>query len=276
MCDPQKLLSARPMTFVLSKLLWALLRPSTLLLLVGLLGLVLALLGRRQTAHALLALSLGGYLAILLLPLDQWALLPLEERFARPDPPPAHVDGIVVLGGVIDSALSRDRKTPSLTATAERITDTVALAARYPEAKLVFTGGNGALVSNEPSEADYAREMLAALGVDPGPLILEGRSRNTVENAVFSRDIVHPAAGETWLLVTSASHMPRSVGIFRRAGWPVVAWPVGYKSGHSFDVQYTEQFGDKIGQLDWAAHEWVGLLAYWLLGRTSAPFPAPE
>ncbi len=262
-------------TFLLSKLLWAILRPGSLLLLLAWAGLCLAWLSRRRLGHALIALGLSGYLAILILPIDQWLLAPLEERFQKPDPAPAHVDGIIVLGGVIDSAISADRGAPALSASAERITDAVILAKRYPDAKIVFTGGNGDLMPIAPTEADYAKTLLVALGVDSGRITLEGASRNTVENAVFTRDLVHPQPGQTWLLVTSASHMPRSVGIFRQVGWPVVAWPVGYKSGHSMEVQYTRQFGDKIAQLEWAVHEWVGLLAYRLLGRTDALFPAP-
>ena len=263
------------MTFVLSKLLWALLRPSTLLLLVGLLGLVLTWLRRRRLGQALTAATLGTYLAIFVLPLDQWLLAPLEDRFAQPEPPPAHVDGIVVLGGVIDTALSQDRRRPILTASAERITEAAVLARRYPEARIVFTGGNGDLLPIEPTEADYAKTLLLGLGVEPARLAIEGGSRNTVENAVFTRDLVHPEPGHVWLLITSASHMPRSVGIFRLAGWSVVPWPVGYKAGHTTQVQFTRQFGDKLVQLDWAVHEWIGLLAYRLLGRTDTLFPSP-
>ena len=265
------------MTFILSKVLWALLRPSTLLLLTGSAGLILAWLSRRRIGHTLIAVSLGGYMTIFLLPVDQWALMPLEDRFARPNPPLAHVDGIIVLRGVIDSALSQDRGVPSLTASAERITDAVILARRYPGAKLVFAGGGGGeLVWNFPAEAGYAKQLFAALGLADRPIILEGLSRNTIENAVFSRAIVQPTAVDIWLLVTSASHMPRSVGIFRKIDWPVVPWPVGYKTGYSAKVQYSREFGDKLVQLDWAVHEWVGLIADRLMDRTSALFPAPD
>jgi uncharacterized SAM-binding protein YcdF (DUF218 family) len=265
------------MTFILSKVLWALLRPSVLLLLVGLVGLVLArVLSRRRAGLRLITVSLGSYLLILLLPIDQWALMPLEDRFARPDPPPAHVDGIIVLGGVIDSELSDDRGIPSLTSSAERITETVVLARRYPDSKVVFTGGDGDLLPVFPTEADYAKQLLTELGLTDRPIITENRSRNTVENAVFSRALVQPKPGEVWLLVTSASHMPRSVSIFRQAGWPVVPWPVGYKTGHSAKVQFSREFFRKLGQLDWAMHEWVGLAAYRYMGRTDSLFPGPD
>jgi uncharacterized SAM-binding protein YcdF (DUF218 family) len=245
-------------------------------LLVGALGLALGWLGRRRAGQALVTASLLALLAILVLPVDQWLLRPLEDRFARPSPVPNHVDGIIVLGGAMDGALSDDRDLPSLNYAAERITDGVALARRFPAAILVFTGGNGDLEPVSATEADYARRLFDALGLEGRPIVYERRSRNTWENAVFSREIVHPTPGQTWLLVTSASHMPRSVGIFRKVGWPVVPWPVAYKSGHSWETLYTRHFGEKMEQIDWATHEWVGLLSYWLLGRTSALFPAPE
>ena len=64
--------------------------------------------------------------------------------------------------------------------------------------------------------------MFERLGLEEGRVIYEDRSRNTTENAEFSRDIARPRPEETWLLITSAFHMPRAVGCFRRVGWNVV------------------------------------------------------
>ena len=142
-----------------------------------------------------------------------------------------------MLGGVIDSALSQSVAT--LGASAERITDAVILARRYPDAKLVFTGGNGGLMAGIPA-SDSARQLFTELGLTDRPVIVEERSGNTVENAVFSRAIVQPKPNEVWLLVTSAGHMHRSVGMFRKADWPVVPWPVAYKTGYSAKVHTRE------------------------------------
>jgi uncharacterized SAM-binding protein YcdF (DUF218 family) len=164
---------------------------------------------------------------------------------------------------------------PSLNAAAERLTTFVALARRYPNAKLVFTGGSGALIPGDAVEADGARMLLESLGVPADRVLFESASRTTYDNALMSRTLALPRDGQTWLLVTSASHMPRSVGAFRRAGWQVQAWPVGYKTYHMRYPVFSLMLGDKIAGVDWAVHEWVGLVAYRLLGRTSALFPAP-
>jgi uncharacterized SAM-binding protein YcdF (DUF218 family) len=151
------------------------------------------------------------------------------------------------------------------------MTEFVALARRYPDAKLVFSAGSASVFPDQPPETDGAKLLFGELGIDPSRVIFEDRSRNTYENAVFSKALATPKPGEIWLLVTSASHMPRSVGVFRAAGWTVVPWPVAYKTGGP----YTVRFGGHFLHLDLALHEWIGLAAYRVLGRTNALFPAP-
>lgn len=261
------------MLFVVFKLAWLVAQPGSLLVLLGLAGLVPAWRGRR-VGLVLVTLSVGGFAAILLLPLDQWALLPLEDRFPPPQPPPAHVDGIILLGGAQEVELTEARGLPSFDAKMETLTAFVALARRYPEATLAFSGGSGSMRGTRLSEADVSRELFDRLGLDR-PVVYESTSRDTYENAVRLKAIVHPAPGGVWLLVTSASHMPRSVGCFRAAGWPVVAWPVAFKSSHTFVSQLRHGLGDRLLSLDMALHEWAGLVVYRALGRTDALFPAP-
>ena len=144
-------------------------------------------------------------------------------------------------------------------------------------ARLVFTGGTAELAQPEGlDEARGVRALWLALGVPETRMSFETRSRNTYENATLTRALVQPKPGETWLLVTSAAHMPRSVGIFRAAGWPVTAYPVDYRtSGTPYDFRPTTQAIDQQRKLEVAAHEWIGLLAYRLTGRTATLFPAP-
>ncbi|MFL5333568.1 MAG: YdcF family protein [Geminicoccaceae bacterium] len=266
------------MTFLLSKLLWFVVRPSTLLLLLACAGLALTWSRRTWTRRArlgrwMLLCGLAGLVAITMLPVGNWLLIPLEERFPRPERPPEKVDGIIVLSGAVEPSLTKEHGIPSLNAAAERMTALVALSRRYPQARLIFTGGSGSLVPGSLTEADVARALFEDLGVASERVSYESRSRNTYENAVASKALADPKPGETWLLITSASHMPRAVGIFRRVGWPVIPWPVGYKSGHSFRVWYQSGPGQRIESVDWAVHEWVGLVAYWLLGRTQTLLP---
>ncbi len=260
--------------FVLSKLLWLALRPGTFALLIALLGLAAVWRGRRWGRWPILA-GLGLYLALLLLPLHIWVQMPLEDRFPRPADAPPRVDGIVVLGGAVEQELTEARGIPALNGAAERMTEPVALMRRYPEARLVFTGGQGTLLHGDLTEADVARQLWTDMGVPPERMLFEGASRNTHENAVLTRALAAPRPGETWLLVTSASHMPRSVGVFRRAGWDVVPWPVNYRTGHGFNAWYNAPLPARRGEFEWGTREWIGLVAYWLMGRTDAVFPAP-
>jgi uncharacterized SAM-binding protein YcdF (DUF218 family) len=198
----------------------------------------------------------------------------LESRFPPWDPARGAPDGIVVLGGAIDPNLSRIYGTPQVIASAERITVIAKLARDYPNARIVYSGGNGNLSGGDP-ETQYVMPMLESFGVPPQRVILEGRSRNTYENAVYSKELVKPKPGERWLLVTSGWHMPRAVGCFRRAGFPVEAYPVDWRTQSDLELSISRRFGASLNGLDAAMHEWFGLFAYWLTGRTSSLLPGP-
>lgn len=206
-------------------------------------------------------------------PLSLLLLRPLEDRFPRPQltGPPA---GIIVLGGSTDEFISFFRDTVALNESAERLTEAVRLARLYPTARLVFSGGSSA--ANPPTtEAAVARRLWTEMGLSPDRITVEDRSRNTWENAVFTKEIIGPQPSETWLLVTSASHMPRSVGIFRKVGLTVLAYPVDYRTmGNGGDFKTVRKADQSFQDLATAWHEWIGLGAYYLTGKTSALFPA--
>ena len=261
---------------MLSKLLWMVARPSALLLLIGCLGILFAWGDRhRGFGLTLASLTFASYLIILILPVDQWVGLPLEDRFPQVTDPPAQVAGIITVGGATDQPLSVDRGIPSLDAAAERMTTFVALARRYPQARLAFTGGSGAVLPGSQTEAQTSKVLFDSLGLADRDVIYEGKSRTTYENALFLQRMVQPASGQVWILVDSAAHLPRTVGVFRHVGWTVLPWPVGYKTGHSTAVQYYSGLGTKLVDLDFAIHEWIGLVAYRLMGHTDTLFPAP-
>lgn len=264
------------MLFVLSKLLWLVCAPSMILLLLACLGLGLLYRHRRRAGLACLTLSLAAFAAIAVLPVGDLLLGTLENRFPEMRNLPPSVTGIIVLGGAVETDLSEARGMPSLNGAAERMTSLVFLARRYPDARLAFTGGNGLLIHGQMNEATVARALFTQLGLDQNRITYEGRSRTTYENAILLKAELHPQPGETWLLVTSAWHMPRSVGLFRRAGWNVLPYPVGYKTAPDLIMAFRGSFPERLEMVDLAAHEWAGLIAYWLMGRTSALFPAPQ
>ncbi|MGO4917843.1 YdcF family protein [Pseudogemmobacter sp. W21_MBD1_M6] len=255
--------------FIASKLIGALLRPDTWIV-IALAGIVLALiLQRRHIALWVSSITLGVLVALSALPLGDLLLQPIERRF------PANlslvaVDGIIVLGGGEDARASAYWDQMQLNEGAERYTAALALARRFPQAKVLFTGGSGALrdvAGAATSEASIAEGFFLDQGIAPERLLLEGQSRNTTENARLSLTLADPAADETWVLVTSAFHMPRAMRSFAAAGWQsLVAWPVDYR---------TSGFGDGMGWdlkgnlsvLTTAIREHVGQLAYRLTGR---------
>ena len=155
------------------------------------------------------------------------------------------------------------------------MTTFVSLARRYPQAKLVFTGGSGDLEQGVSNEANYARILFDQLGLPAGRVTFENTSRTTWENAVNTYGMIKPHWGERWVLITSASHMPRAMGVFRKVGWAVLPWPVGYQSRDHIS-SYASSLGQKLSVLDGAAHEWIGLVIYDLQGKISTLLPAPD
>lgn len=258
-------------------MLWPLLSPTNLLALLAVAGFVLQLAGgRRWRRHGLVISGVvSGTLAILLiLPVGAWLLLPMEARIP-PVTLPQEVDGVIVLGGSINPSVCARWNYPTIRHAADRLTEFVRLARRYPKAKLVFTGGSGSLSRPDLTEAPVAREIFERIGLPIERIIFEGKSRNTYENAVFTRELVHPRPGETWVLVTSAYHMPRALGIFRAANWPVLPDPVDYRLSEGAEWNIGLDLVSNLSGLEDAVHEWAGLLAYWLMGRTQSLFPGP-
>jgi uncharacterized SAM-binding protein YcdF (DUF218 family) len=263
--------------FVLSKTFGSLVMPSNLLMAIGLIGVLLLFTRFRRFARWLIVTSLVLMAVVGYSPLGRILLLPLEDRFPSWDASRGAPDGIIVLGGPISPGISAARGGVALTGSAERITAAAELAHRYPNARIIFTGGTGSLAQTEPLEAPFAVKELEALGVSHDRITAEEHSRNTIENAVFSRSLANPKPGERWLLVTSAAHMPRAIAAFRAAGFPVEPYPVNWHTrGRSDAAELFTSFAEGLKETDQAMHEWGGLVVYRLTGKTSELFPAPH
>jgi uncharacterized SAM-binding protein YcdF (DUF218 family) len=262
--------------FVLSKTAGYLVLPSNLIMAVGLIGIILLFTRFRRLASWLIVTSLVLMAVVGYSPLGRILLLPLEQRFPPWDASRGAPDGIVVLGGAILPDISVARGSVALNGSAERLTVTAELARGYPNARIIFTGGTASLNPRAPLEAPLAVKELESLGVGHDRITAEEQSRNTIENAVFSHLLANPKPGERWVLVTSASHMPRAIGAFRAAGFPVEAYPVNWHTtGRRDAAELFASFAEGLGMTDYAIHEWSGLAAYWLTGKTSELFPAP-
>lgn len=239
----------------------------------GLLLMALALFGLWRGRHRLagwaLAILFTGTLALTILPLGDLLLGPLERQFpAQPDL--ASVDGIIVLGGAEETGAYRHWGGTQVNEAGERLTEGALLAHRFPKARLVFTGGS-ARVGREEDTTDpsvMTRDLWLGLGIAPERILLEQSSRNTAENAALTLDLVQPQPDETWVLVTSAFHMPRAHQTFTKAGWTgIVAWPVDFRSGDLADGRGIWRLDRNLLGVNLALKEYLGTVVYWVTGK---------
>ena len=264
------------MYHLISKALWSALQPSTFVLLVLLAGAALLFTRRWRMGRGLVVAGAALFLIGGISPLSTWLTMPLEQRFARANLGSTDIEGIIVLGGAEDARVAAGRHAHAVNESAERITEAAALALRYPKAKVVFTSNTIRYGGQNVSGAETADQIFRDLGIAADRLMPESASRNTWENAVYTKALVQPRPGQRWLLVTSASHMPRAVAVFRKAGFPVEPWPVDYRTADERDLySLFDAPSEGLKRLEMAVHEWIGLIAYRLMGRSDELFPHP-
>lgn len=265
------------MFFSVSKILGFFVVPSNTMAILCALGAVLLLTRFRKAGARVLVLGVILLLVCGYSSLGNLLLLPLTERFPAWSATGRAPDGVIILGGSIDPERSHARGSLEMDASSERIVTMLQLARRYPEARIVFSGGSANLIQEAVPEAPIAGDLLQDFGTSASRIVLEGESRTTAENAEFTRKLVSPKPGERWLLVTSAFHMPRSIGAFRKVGFEVEAYPVDWRTRGWIDasVPFTA-LSAGLARTDVAIHEWIGLIAYWATGRSSELFPGPR
>ncbi|MFK5977579.1 MAG: YdcF family protein [Rhizobiaceae bacterium] len=263
------------MFFYASKILGAMLQPSVMVITLILLGLILSVTRFKKLSRAALVFSVFCLLMISFSPLGFWLLVPLEERISKTSLP-NKVHGIIILGGGFDGMVSTTRNISELNRASDRFVEGVILAKKFPNAKILYSGGAATIFTKNKAGAVIAEPMFINLGIDKSRLILESKSRNTYENALYSLKSIKPKLSENWLLITSAFHMPRSLGIYRKAGWTnIIPWPVDYRTRGPIDYYRFSAFPNQtISRTDIAAREWIGLLAYWITGKTDTLFPS--
>lgn len=259
--------------FVLSKLAWAILSPLMVLNLLLVLGTVFLLFGYRKVALRFLFPALLFSLSLIIFPLGDWLLYPLEARISQPEQLPENIDGIIVLGGGEDIKTTISWQQPQVGQASDRYFGAALLAKQYPDSPIIFTGGNNLLRFDAgTTPAELSHELLTMVGVEEKRLIIESQSRNTYENFQRLKTVIPKRNGQ-YLLVTSAYHMPRSVGIAEQQGISVVPYPVDYRSQTGESRQMDFALFEQFEKLEPAWREWVGLTAYFITGKTSQWFP---
>ena len=221
---------------------------------------------RRWGAWLILVVALI-MLVVTVSPLPSLLVTSLEARFPSVGQP-REVDGILVLGGALDPKLSRKRTMPSMSGASERLFALAGLVRQYPNTKIIYCGGE---------ESKFVKSLLMSIGTDLHNVSFDHNSRNTYDNALFAKNFVSPLSpGGAWLLVTSAYHMPRAVGVFRAQGWNVIPYPVDYQTDGDYELELHFDFYRGLQLTQTAMHEWLGLVAYYVLGWTTDLFPGPK
>ncbi|HMF05982.1 MAG TPA: YdcF family protein [Methylocella sp.] len=256
------------MYFEFSKTIGFLSVPSNVIACMALLGLVLLVL-RRPSGRIVAGVALAAFVAAAFSPLGNMLLTPLEQWFPAFSYPDRQIEGIIILGGSYDTQMQGYISTIVLEEDTHPMAVVADLSRRYPHAKIVFSGGTDP-PTRQPTEAAIAKQFFVSCGIAADRISIEEQSRNTKENAQLTAQLIHPAPGSQWLLVTSAYHMPRAFGTFQTAGFNVIAFPVGWRTYGWRDFwRPAASATENLRRVDVAAHEWIGLLAYRLLGYAS-------
>jgi uncharacterized SAM-binding protein YcdF (DUF218 family) len=261
------------MFFDISKITSLLREPLAIIFLILVVSAVLQRLGRQRWAWFGIGAAIAIMAIILFTPLDAWLLAPLEDRFLIPVPP-ACLDGIVLLGDGEDVLGSQRLGIPQLSGAPMRYVILSDLMRRYPGARVIFAGGSGIFGPHRLAEADVAKGLMKMLNLDLRRVAFESRSRTTWENAVNAKFLAQPKPDARWALLAPAAQMPRAVGSFRKNGWNVLPWPTDFAGGAP--AWWPDSAVDRFGTIGEGEHEWLGLIAYWLTGRSSELFPGPS
>lgn len=264
------------MYVILSKLVWLVVSPVNLLIFITIAGAALCFTRFLRLGRGL---ALGGGLGLALIgfvPIGDSLLSILEARFPRYVEAGRPPDGIIVLGGAEEPFTALAHDVLALNDSAERLIAFADLARRFPHARLVYAGGSS-VTPGLAAEADLVRRHASELGLPVERVLFEARSRNTYENAVLSKALAEPKPGETWLLVTSAWHMPRAMGLFRKAGFEVTAHPVDYRGPRTPAITgLLGNAADGHRRFERATREFLGLAAAYALGKTDEFLPSAQ
>ncbi|MDM9646892.1 YdcF family protein [Rhizobium sp. S163] len=259
--------------FVFSKLVWIFGQPLSLAFLLVLVALIAGLIRFRiisllATACAALVLFVTLYTTV-----GNYLLQGLEDRFAKPQDP-AELTCMIVLGGGFENEVNTSRHGIEMNAGGDRFIETLRLAQKYPQSRILVSGGDGSMSGVYEGDAVMAERFFPMFGVAKERLVQETTSRTTFENAVNTKDLLASQGLSNCLLITSGYHMPRSVGIFRKLGIDVTPWPTDYRTdGHERLALDFSQPNRNAQNMTTAIREWFGLVGYYFAGRTSELYP---
>jgi uncharacterized SAM-binding protein YcdF (DUF218 family) len=258
-------------SFYLSKILWAFFSPAHFVVILFLLSFFVI---KSPFFKTFVRGFAGLFLCLaLLFPIGDWALVPLETCTAEHGMP-MRVDGVIVLGGGVNIRVSDSRNAIAFNDSSERIIAMLKLIKQYPNAQIVYTGGSSSLKHTEKGEADYVKQFLEDYGLNTANMAFQNKSRNTFEDAMLTQNMYGVLPKQNWLLVTSAYHMPRTLGLFMKAGEKsethFYPYAVDFKTPEKIKFELRVDMLQTLLKLDTAAHEYVGLIVNKILSRSDS------
>ncbi|KOF14481.1 membrane protein [Ensifer adhaerens] len=260
--------------FLLSKIFWLVAQPLSLAFFAALAGLLMTAVGLRRTGAAFGLIGALVLFVSLFTTTGSYFLQMLEDRFPRPAEPPVTLSCVIVLGGAFENEVMASRGGIEFNQAADRFIETTMLAKRYPQARILISGGDGSFSGAYEGDAKASEAFFAAFGIGPERLIREEQSRTTFENARNTQALLAANGLSNCALVTSAFHMPRSVGLFRALGLEVTPWPTDYRTSGTVTPGFDFTQPSLNAQLTTTAvREWIGLAAYYFSGRTDSLLP---
>lgn len=254
--------------FLLSKLVWLIAQPLSLAFLAAALAALLSFAGLRKLG----GLSALGASLLLFTTLyttaGPVALQSLENRYPKPTSDPESVSCMIVLGGAFDNEVTSRRGGMEFNQAADRFIESLRLAIRFPQSRILVSGGDGSFSGVYEGEAQASERFFTAFGVSADRLVKENTSRTTYENTANTADMLRSQGLDQCLLITSAFHMPRSMALFANAGIAVTPWPVDYRTGGTVrpGLDFTQpSLNAQITAT--AAREWMAIVGYRMAGR---------
>jgi len=257
------------MSFYLSKVLWLIINPFNILIFFLLITIFFLFLKKNILTYFFLSLFFIFLFSFGIFPTGKYLIYKLEKNYHDAIFLPDKVDGLLILGGATNPFLSDEFNQINLNDSAERLIESITLIKNYTEAKIIFTGGSGLIEKPKMDHARIAKQFFMQIGLDTDNIIFENKSRNTYENILYSKNIAKPKKNEKWIVITSAFHMNRAIFIGEKYDWILTPYAVDFTQPKKFIFKLNLNLLNNLNLMQRGSHEWIGLIAYYLMGRTS-------
>ena len=256
------------MSFYLSKILWLIVNPFNIFIFITLFTMFLYFINFRRLSLIIYLINFIFIALISFLPIGSYLTYIIEKEFHTNTKFPDQVDGILILGGATNPLLFKEFDQISLNGSAERLVESVMIIRKFEKAKVIFSGGSGIVNRSDLGHSQVAKLFYKKMGVDINKIFFEDKSRNTHENIIYSKKIAKPKKNENWLLITSAFHMKRALLIAEKNNWKFIPYAVDFKNIKEFKLTPNLNLLSNLNSFQSGLHEWLGLVSYYLMGRT--------